>query len=162
VRDGTRLIEQVETHERGDLIVAAAAGAELAPQLGAGDLDQAPFERTVHVFVRLDGLEAAIGDVCGERVERMVHALEFIRGQVAGRVERCGMGLRTRDVIGRQDPVEVRGLAERLQGRGRATREAATPEGSARGGPASRVVDGHASSRDPGEPRSWTAATTAR
>ena len=52
-RDRRAVVTQVEAHERGDLVVAAAARAELAAELGAGDADEPALEGGVHVLVGL-------------------------------------------------------------------------------------------------------------
>ena len=50
-RDRARMIEQEHPHEGGDLVVAAAAGAELAADLRPDDADERLLERAVDVFV---------------------------------------------------------------------------------------------------------------
>ena len=61
--------QQVHPHEGGDLVVAAAAGAQLAAELGADDLDERALERTVHVLVAGSARRAAALDPLEQVVE---------------------------------------------------------------------------------------------
>ena len=73
VPDRVRVVEQVHPDEGGDLVVAAAARAQPASELGADRLDQRPFEGAVHVLVVRRGHEVARLDPPGDDVEPLVH-----------------------------------------------------------------------------------------
>ena len=76
-RDRDRVVAQQHPDEGGDLVVAAAAGAQLAAELAAGDLDQAALEGAVHVFVARGRQEPAVAHALLERGERGEHAGEL-------------------------------------------------------------------------------------
>src|SRR5690606_9231572 len=132
--DRRRVVEQVEADERGDLVVAAAPRAKLAPELRTRDGDQVAFERTVHVFVGLFGGDTAVVDRCGESDECVEHPLLLVTGEVARRRQRRRVRAGTGDVVGGELPVEVGRLAQAGQLRRRTTGEACAPEGADVGG----------------------------
>ena len=106
------VVPQVQPQVGGDLVVAAAPGAELAAQ-GAELLQQAALERLVHVLVGLDRRERAGGDLGGELGERADHLRDLVVGQQAGPVQHAGVRAGARQVVGRQPPVDVGRLAQR-------------------------------------------------
>ena len=106
------MVLEVQPHERGDLVVAAASGAELAAELGADDADQCGLEGAVHVLVGVARDDLARGDPGLERVDAREHVGELRLGQVPGRGERAGVRTRPGEVVGGELPVEVRRLRE--------------------------------------------------
>jgi hypothetical protein len=89
--DDGRVFLEVEPHERRDLVVAAAAGAELAPELGSDDADEGRLERAVHVLVGLGRDDLARRDPRVEGVEAGEHRAQLVVAQVARRGERAGV-----------------------------------------------------------------------
>src|SRR5690606_16475996 len=87
--DRVCVLEQVHAHERRDLVVSAAARAKLAAELHTGNLDEAPLERRMHIFVTVGSDESAVCDPLGKFVERSAHVGELLLTQVAGSGERA-------------------------------------------------------------------------
>ena len=112
-RDRAGVIQQVHPHERRDLVVAAAAGAQLAAELRPDDADERLLERAVDVFVAGDRRQRAIGDPASELIEAGMHRPLLVGGEVAGGGERLRVGVGSRDVVEREHPVEVGRTAQR-------------------------------------------------
>ncbi len=106
------MIEQVQTHERRDLVVAAAPRPQLAAELGTDLGDEGGLERAVHVFVAGSRLQSAVLHARRERVEAGVHPTLLVAVEVSRLREGARMRVRTREVVGRELPVEVRGTAQ--------------------------------------------------
>ncbi len=127
-RDRVGMVEQVEPHESCDLVVAAAAGAQLAAELRTKSGHQLALQREVHILIGVTRTDRAVGDPRVDLVDAGEHPLELVGGQEARRGERAGVCARAAQVVGRQLPVEVGRAAQRLElGRG-AIREASAPE----------------------------------
>ena len=62
-------IAQIHPDQCRNLVVAGAAGAQSAAQLGSDQLDQPPLQRTVHVLVGTNGPERSGGHLRAQRVE---------------------------------------------------------------------------------------------
>ena len=124
--------------QRGDLVVAAAAGAQLAAELGPEQVDQPPLERAVDVLVaRGRGCSSPAATAPVEVVDaRPACRRQLVVGEQAGRRQHPGVGPRPREVVGREPPVEVGAARQRLERRARAAGEAAAPEHAAVGGAA--------------------------
>src|SRR5690606_16923038 len=103
-------------------------GAELAAELGAGDLDQPALERAMHVFVAREWQKGAPIDGLLQRVEGLDHARELRLIEVTGRREGPGVRPRPRDVVIGQLPVEMSRLAECRELGRRASGKARAPE----------------------------------
>ncbi len=91
---------QVQPQVGGHLVVAAAAGAQLAAER-AEPIDQATFERGVHVFVgrgRHECARLAGGVEIGQRVE---HAAELVSVEQPGLVQHPGVRARCQQVVRR-------------------------------------------------------------
>ncbi|OUD96248.1 hypothetical protein CMMCAS03_01150 [Clavibacter michiganensis subsp. michiganensis] len=73
--DHRGVVAEVHADERRDLVVAAAARAELPAELGARDVHEAALEGAVHVLVGLGRDERARAHAVLEGVERLQHGL---------------------------------------------------------------------------------------
>ena len=113
--DRAGVVEQVHPHEGRDLVVAAAAGAQLAAELRADFADERGLERAVHVFVTGSGTQRAVLDAAGQGIQPRVHAPRLVGGEVPGGGERLGVGVGAGDVVEREVPVEVRRTAQRRE-----------------------------------------------
>ena len=113
MRHGSGVVEKVHPDQGGDLIVAAAAGSELAPEVGA-DFDdvEGSLECAVHILVAGLRNEGPVLDGDGEAVEARVHPGFFVGGEISGGGERLRMGVGAGEVVERERPVEVRGSAQ--------------------------------------------------
>ena len=117
-------VAQVEPQVGGDLVVAAAAGAQLAAER-AEPLEQAALEGGVHVLVVDRRPERRRSRDRGvEVVERGEHLAELVVVEQAGAVQHPGVRPRGGQVVGREPPVEVH--ADRQPGQ-RVARPAAEP-----------------------------------
>ena len=114
-------VPQVGPVQRGDLVVARAAGAQLAAEVGPGPVEQAALEGGVHVLVARVGRERPVRDVGGQ-VGPARPACRRVRRRSAVRrgAARPACALRTGDVVGGQPEVELGGPGERDQLRRRA------------------------------------------
>ena len=84
--DRVRVVEQVHPDERGDLVVAAAARAQRASELGADGLDERAFEGAVHVLVAPAWRRARRTRCAGStHVQPLVHRRLVGRRQVTRR-----------------------------------------------------------------------------
>ena len=130
----TRLLAQVHTDERGDLIVTGAAGAKLATQRCSGSLDEATLKRGVDVFIVSGGHKRTGGDICVKACQRVMHVGALLVGQQSNAMQLVSMRMRARDVHVRQAEVEVRRHAQCRQRLRRPSRKTTTPERDVRFG----------------------------
>ena len=130
VADDRRVVEQVEAHERRDLIVAAAARPQATAQVGTHDRQERRLERSVHILVAGLGDELARLDAAQQLVEPRVHGRGLLVVEVARGGERRRVRVRSRDVVARELPVEVGRAAQRGELGRRSAREARAPERS--------------------------------
>ena len=118
---------QIHADEGGDLVVARAAGTELAAKRRAGSLDEATLQRGVHVLI-VDGRgERTRCNVSVEAIQRFVHVGAFLIGQQADTMQLISVRVRSGDVYVGQAEVEVRRHAQRRQSLRRPAGKAATP-----------------------------------
>ena len=127
--DDAAVAAQPHADERGDLIVAGTAGAELAAEFVTCDLKQAAFECSGLVLVILDRSECSGIHAALQLVKGVFHALQLIGGQQSGAAQCTGMGARTGDIVIGESPVELGGLAQPCEFRRRTRLETAAPQG---------------------------------
>ena len=101
------LVAQVHADEGGDLVVAAAPGAQTAPQIVTGTLDEAALQGGVNVLVGGLRDEDAGDDVGLETLQGLQHAGQLARIQQTGLCQGAGVGPGAGDVVAGQAPVEV-------------------------------------------------------
>src|SRR5690606_19121960 len=126
--DDPGVVAQVHPEEGGHLVVAGAARAQLAAQVGAEALQEAAFQGRVHVLVGDGAGEGAVGDVRLQPVEAGDHAGQLVLGEQSRGVQNARVGAGTGDVVRRQAPVEVDGRGQFRQGLGGTVGETAAPE----------------------------------
>ena len=98
------------------------------PSSASDPVDQAAFERAVHVLVGEQRPEAAVGDVLAEAVQPGQQSVALLLGEQPGPEQHPRVGLRRGDVVGRQHPVEVGRLAQRGKRIRRPVGEPAAPQ----------------------------------
>ncbi len=125
--DRADVVAQVEPQVGGDLVVAAAAGAQLAAER-AEPLQQAALQRGVHVLVGDGRPELARLAGALQVVERAEHALELVVVEQPRPVQHAGVRPRRRQVVRHEPPVEVHAHRQPGQRVGRAALEAAAPQ----------------------------------
>lgn len=126
--DDPGVVAQVHPEERGDLVVAGPAGAQLAAEVRAQALQQSTLQRGVDVLVGDGAGERPVGDIGFELVEAGDHAGQLVLGEQARLVEDASVGAGAGDVVRREPPVEVDGGGQLRQRLGRTVGEAGAPE----------------------------------
>ncbi len=121
------VIAQVEPQVVGRLVVARAAGAQLAADL-AQPLDQHPFQERVHVLVGVVRADAPGADVLVQRVDRRQQPLRLFLVEDLGSEQLADVGARARQVVRGHAEVAVGRPGEGEQGRVGRRAEASTPE----------------------------------
>ena len=104
--DQPRVIAQVQPQVGGDLVVAAAAGPQLAAE-GAEPLEQPPLERGMHVLVGERRAEGAVLYRPVQVVERLEHRVGLAVRQQPGPVQHPRVRAGRQQVVARQPPVEL-------------------------------------------------------
>ena len=122
------VLAQIDADECGDLVVAAAASTKLATEFGTELDDEGRFERAVHIFIGVCGLQSATDPVGFERIEPSNHLAEFVSTEVTSRGKRASVCTRAGEVIGCELPIEVSGTAQLDKLRRRATGKAGAPQ----------------------------------
>ena len=103
-------------HVGGDLVVARAAGVELAGQ-GADLLAEQPLDRHVDVLVGLLEGEAVLAHPGPDPLQAGFHPRQLIVVEHADRAQAAGVGARLVDVVDRQLPVERQRAVEAPEAR---------------------------------------------
>ncbi len=96
VGDAADGVAQPHPEQGGHLVVAGASGPQPATQIGPDPVDQAAFQRAVHILVGEQRLEAAVGDVGPQAVQPREQAVALLIGEQPGPVQDPGMGLGSR------------------------------------------------------------------
>ena len=112
-RHGVDFVADPEADVVRDLVVAAAAGVELAADV-ADPLDQRPLDVHVDVFQLLAELEAAGGDFVADLLQAGDDLVALVVGQDADLGEHVGVGDRAADVVGVEPAVEAHAFGELL------------------------------------------------
>ena len=109
---------RVEPQVGGDLVVAAAAGVDLAAG-GTGDLGDPPFDGGVDVLVGRAELEGAAGELLLHLVERGEDRRRLLTVEQAAPHQPAHVGARAGDVVGCEPLVvgQRDGVGEQLLGR---------------------------------------------
>ncbi len=126
--DDPGVVTQIHPEEGGDLVVAGAARAELAAEIGTETLQEAALQGGVDVLVGYGAGELARGHVGLEPVESVEHARQFVVRQEPRLAQDARVGTGTGDVVRREAPVEVDGSGQLRQGFGGTVGETAAPE----------------------------------
>ena len=124
----TRLLAQVHTDERGDLIVAGAASAQLATQRRSRSFDEATLQRGMDVFIVGSRHKRPRSDIGVKTCQSIVHVGALLVGQQTNTMQLISVRVRARDVHVGQPEVEVRRHAQRSQCLRRTSRKTATPQ----------------------------------
>ena len=104
--DEPYLVAQVQAQVGGDLVVAAAAGPQLAAER-ADPLEQAAFERGVHVLVGGGRAEPAVAAGLPEAVQGRQQPGELLVVQQPGLVQHARVRGGGEQIVGRQPPVKL-------------------------------------------------------
>ena len=96
-----------------DLVVAAAAGVELAADV-ADPLDERPLDVHVDVFELVAELESAAGDLVVDLLEAGHDLVSLVVGQDADLGEHVGVGDRAADVLRIEPAIEAHAFGELL------------------------------------------------
>src|SRR5262249_1324945 len=115
-----------EANVRDDLVIAAAAGVQLATDV-AQALDQRPLDVRVDIFQGNGESEIAAIDLAGDVVERTGNLLCLVGREQTPFGEDAGMGLAGADMVAIQAAVERDGLGEGFDAVVGAAAEAAAP-----------------------------------
>ena len=90
--DDAAVATEPHADQRGDLVVAGAAGAELASKLVSGDLQQSTFQCGGFVLIVFDRSERTGIDTALQLVESVFHSLQLVGGQKSRTAESTGVG----------------------------------------------------------------------
>ena len=121
------VVAQVQPQVGGDLVVAGPAGAQLAAER-AEPLQQAAFERGVHVLVVDGGPELAGRAGRLQVVQRGEHAAQLVGVEQAGPGQHPGVRPGGGQVVRGQPPVELHAHRQPGQRLGRPAGEPPTPQ----------------------------------
>ena len=110
---GVDFVANPEPQVGRDLVVAAAAGVELAADV-ADAVDQGPLDVHVDVFQLLAELEAAGGDFVADLLEASDDLVPLVVGEDADFGEHVGVGDRAADIVGVEPAVEAHAFGELL------------------------------------------------
>ncbi len=122
------LAPEEQAQRGGDLVVAAATGVELRPR-GPRQLGDPALDGGVDVLVGRRELERAVEQLGPDAVERGDDLGRLVVGEHPRARQARDVRAGTREVVGREAPVERQALGERQELLGRALGEPAVPEG---------------------------------
>ena len=113
VGHGVDLVADPEPEVGRDLVVAAAAGVELAADV-ADAVDEGPLDVHVDVFQLLAELELAGGDFVADLLQAGDDLVPLVVGEDAHFGEHVGVGDRAADIVGVEPAVEAHAFGELL------------------------------------------------